>query len=357
MTPDDSKPAAGASQNERNGHLPATRSSSRLSTKPPLQVDTEAAQNLNSNSPLTSDADQSLNPSKKRKLNGPVSPPWKSAAAQTPSSFIDDSGRKRSMRMMAPPPTPVTPAKDGRRTRANSTTAAKHTPDTDSARSKIKQPRPGTRTSPRSKQQTPSLASKSPSTKHHPRANGKPGPSASSRSPATAKPIHTRTPVTSPAQKKLGRRKSQDAHSAASSVPRRRSARHGTISAAELNDDAEAGEEDDADAAMRDAPENLDEDDYDSSKRISWRLKFSRKVKPPLFCNIGNMALPRKHASLRAFFEAEDNDPEYLKQTQDAAELEAARRTKLEEAYEAGLLRPENLQAPSRTAATAVGPP
>ncbi|KAF3939812.1 hypothetical protein ABW19_dt0202639 [Dactylella cylindrospora] len=59
------------------------------------------------------------------------------------------------------------------------------------------------------------------------------------------------------------------------------------------------------------------------------------------------MPLPRKFSSLREYFEAEDLDPEYQKQQQDAAELEAAKREKLEEAYENGMLRPESLQQPS----------
>ncbi|KAF3924268.1 hypothetical protein ABW21_db0205497 [Orbilia brochopaga] len=344
MTPDDQNPDAGASQTHRNGHLPATRSSSRLS-KPPLQVDTEAAQNLSPSATVTDDVVQLLNPSKKRKLNGQPSPPWKSAAAQTPSSFIDDSGRKRSMRTMAPPPTPVTPAKAGRRMRSASTTAVSATDDKSS---KTKQFRPGTRTSPRSKQQAaiPTATAKSPSSKRQLRANGKHA-TPSTRSPASAKSIQSRrsahasqTPTKSSSQRKMGSRK---ASSAASSAPRRRSGRLSISTAPEHTDD----EDEDEDAEMQDASDGMTEQDYDSSKRISWRLKFSRKVKPPVLCNPINIALPRKHTSLRAFFETEDNDPEYLKQMQDAADIEAAKRIKLEEAYDAGLLRPESLQPPN----------
>ncbi|KAJ6264390.1 hypothetical protein Dda_0536 [Drechslerella dactyloides] len=330
-----------------NGHLPATRSSSRLS-KPPLQVDTEAAQSLSPSATVNNEVVQLLNPSKKRKLNGQPSPPWKSAAAQTPSSFIDDSGRKRSMRTMPPPPTPVTPAKAGRRTRAASTTAVPSAA-TDAKSSKTKQFRTGTRTSPRSKQQTaPASAAKSPTSRHQLRGNAKHA-TPSSRSPTSAKSKHTgrgaqsRTPTKPSPQKKPTPRKGQHAGSATSSVPRRRSARHSMSTA-----DGRADEDDDdEDAEMQDVSDGMTEQDYDSSKRISWRLKFSRKVKPPLICNPGNLALPRKHATLRAFFEAEDNDPDYLKQMQDAADVEASKRVKLEEAYEAGQLRPENLQPPN----------
>lgn len=95
---------------------------------------------------------------------------------------------------------------------------------------------------------------------------------------------------------------------------------------------------------MEDEPQDFSEEAFDDSKRISWRLKFSRKVKPPLFCNILNMPHPRKFPSLREYLDAEDNDPDYLKQMQDGAIAEAAKRAKLEEVYENGSLRPENLQ-------------
>ncbi|KAK6522536.1 swr1 complex component [Arthrobotrys megalospora] len=318
MTPDDSNPDPETPQNDRNGHLPATRSSSR--TTKSLQVDTEAAQNLNSNSTLSNEVLQLTNPSKKRKLNGPPSPPWKSAAAQTPSSFIDDTGRKRSMRTMPPPPTPVTPAKGGRLTR------------------------PGTRTSPRSKQQqTPTTAPKSSNPKSLTRSTGKFSSTvaSSSRSPTVSKSnqsrstIHVRPlPKQSP-QTSSSPKKPRNSITLAT-VPRRRS---GRLALAE-----EHAEDEDEDVQMEDESQDFAEEAFDDSKRISWRLKFSRKVKPPLFCNIANMPHPRKFSSLREYLDAEDNDPEYLKQMQDGAIAEATKRAKLEEAYENDTLRPENLQ-------------
>ncbi|KAK6539540.1 swr1 complex component [Orbilia ellipsospora] len=315
MTPDGPKSDPEASQNDRNGHLPATRSSSRTSRS--LQVDTQVARNLDSDPSLNNEIQQLLNPSKKRKLNGPPSPPWKSAAAQTPSSFIDDSGRKRSMRMMGPPPTPVTPAKEGR------------------------QRRNGTRTSPRSKQQqTPLSASKSSASKSSQRNNTRSAPASASRSPIkqTRQASQARTSTKPSPKNPSPPKRTQSGSFATSTAPRRRSGRLATA------EEPAEEEEEDEDVEMQDEPEGFDEEDYDSSKRISWRLKFSRKVKPPLVCNVGNLALPARFNSLREYFDAEDNDPEYLKQMQDAAESEAAKRIKLEEAYETGLLRPENLQ-------------
>ncbi|KAK6520327.1 swr1 complex component [Arthrobotrys conoides] len=312
MTPDDPNPDSETPQNDRNGHLPATRSSSR--TTKSLQVDTETAQNLNSNSTLSNEVLQLLNPSKKRKLNGPPSPPWKSAAAQTPSSFIDGTGRKRSMRTMPPPPTPVTPVKGGRLTR------------------------PGTRTSPRSKQQQTPTATAS---KSQTRGSAKSAATTSSRSPAAIKSneilqaIHVRATPKQSSQNSSSQKKIRNAIHL-STAPRRRS---GRLALAE-----EHIENEDEDVEMEDESHNFTEETFDDSKRISWRLKFSRKVKPPLFCNIMNMPHSRKFSSLRQYLDAEDNDPDYLKQMQDGAITEAIKRVKLEEAYENDSLRPENLQ-------------
>ncbi|EPS43194.1 hypothetical protein H072_2826 [Dactylellina haptotyla CBS 200.50] len=337
MTPDDQKSDPEAPQNDRNGHLPATRSSSR--TSKPLHIDTDAAKNISPDSPPNNEVQQLMNPSKKRKLNnGPISPPWKSAAAQTPSSFIDDSGRKRSMRTM-PPPTPVTPARDRRPRRLVST---KDTPDTGSSRTRTKEYRPGTRTSPRSikQQRTPVSTSRSAGAKSQHRPNGKQTPQSASRNSITVNSKQARqnaqdgTSARSSAQKRT-----RNGSFSASTAPRRRSGRLATA-----EEPTGQGEDDeDEDFEMRNESEGFDEEEYDSSKRISWRLKFSRKVKPPLICNVGNMALPAKFSSLREYFEAEDNNLEYLKQMQDAAELEANKRIKLEEAFENGDLRPENL--------------
>ncbi|KAF3192774.1 swr1 complex component [Orbilia oligospora] len=336
MTPDDSNPDPETPQNDRNGHLPATRSSSR--TTKSLQVDTETAQNLNSNSTLSNEILQLLNPSKKRKLNGPPSPPWKSAAAQTPSSFIDDTGRKRSMRTMPPPPTPVTPVKGGRLTRS---AAAQISPDssTTSSRTKTKEYRPGTRTSPRSKQQhTPITAAPKSQTRGSAKSAAT---TSSSRSSAVTKPNQTRQSIyvranpKQPPQNSSSPKKTRNAIRL-STVPRRRS---GRLAVAE-----EHAEDEDEDVEMEDEPHDFAEGTFDDSKRISWRLKFSRKVKPPLFCNIMNMPNPRKFSSLREYLDAEDNDPDYLKQMQDGAIAEAVKRIKLEEAYENDSLRPENLQ-------------
>ncbi|KAK6496580.1 swr1 complex component [Arthrobotrys musiformis] len=343
MTPDDSNPDPETPQNDRNGHLPATRSSSR--TTKSLLVDTETAQNLNSNSTLTNEVLQLLNPSKKRKLNGPPSPPWKSAAAQTPSSFIDDTGRKRSMRTMPPPPSPVTPAKGGRLTRS---AAAQISPDpspTTGSRAKHKEYRPGTRTSPRSKQQqTPTTAPKS-----QPRGSARFAAatgSSSSRSPAVTKSsqsrqvIHVRPSPRQSSQTSSSPKRTRNAITV-STAPRRRS---GRLAMAEEHVEAEEEEEEEEDVEMEEEPQDFAEETFDDSKRISWRLKFSRKVKPPIFCNILNIPHARKFSSLREYFDAEDNDPEYLKQMQDAATVEATKRAKLEEAYENDTLRPENLQ-------------
>ncbi|KAK6340441.1 swr1 complex component [Orbilia blumenaviensis] len=341
MTPDDSNPDPETPQNDRNGHLPATRSSSRTTRS--LQVDTEAAQNLNSNSTLSNEVLQLLNPSKKRKLNGPPSPPWKSAAAQTPSSFIDDTGRKRSMRTMPPPPTPVTPAKGGRLTRS---ATAQISPDTSAdSRTKTKEYRPGTRTSPRSKQhQTPTVAPKSSNSRSQTRGSAKSvsAVSASPRSPAATKFNQIRHIVPVRASPKQSQRSSSPKKSRCSATlstaPRRRSGRLAV--AEEHAEDDEDVEDVDVEGGLQ----SFTEETFDDSKRISWRLKFSRKVKPPLFCNILNMPQPRKFSSLREYLDAEDNDPEYLKQMQDAATGEAIKRSKLEEAYENDTLRPENLQ-------------
>jgi len=334
-----------------------------------LVVDVDAAQNIEKRENSNGIESTPLNPSKKRKIDQPPSPPWKLPKADTPSSYIDPNGRKRSARTNGLPSNSSPVQAPIRKTRSTipklverpvkTTTGSLSTPktrhvavNTSAKITPASKSRPHKTTSTLSNSNSSRKASFSSSKAaplfHKTASKGKQKLKSTEKTPSKQDGIKKQSPgsrrsTRHPFGPKLSNRISdgEDAHSDHDDL---QSSKDPYDFNEDDEEEEEEEEEEDDDDDDDDGREDVDADeDDDSDRRISLRLTFSRKLKPPIACNINNLPPARKYSSLHEYFEQEPVNPEELSNLEEQVIVEASRRFKLEQAIEEGILRPETL--------------